>query len=98
MDLPDFCYKCVFSLSQVQDFFDGKTTRELVASGTEFAVRETKKYFREEFFKDYFNTLPVSGSTRIEWCFDREDSIKDEWVHTADSDWGEGYSRCSLER
>ncbi len=30
------------------------------------------------------------------WKFDSEEALKKQWVTTADSDWGEGYSSCSL--
>ena len=39
--------------------------------------------------------LILAADTTVFWKFDEEKDFE-RWVTTADSDWGEGYSKCEL--
>ncbi len=49
-------------------------------------------------FKSCPPLSPSAGDLKMEFTFEAEDSVEKGWKTACDSDWGEGYSTCKLER
>jgi len=81
----------------LRDYIDPEmTTMEAFKRGGKFIYEETLK-LREELKEDWIWEFPRVEDTKIEWKFDSDKCLK-QWITTADSDWGEGYSHCTFER
>ncbi|XP_043274318.1 complex I intermediate-associated protein 30, mitochondrial [Venturia canescens] len=84
-------------LSDVRD--EAKTPWQKMCQGWKILLEELALWKEE--VKDYLHFDPITilreGEVDVQWRFEGDPSILDQWVVTADSDYGEGNSTASIQ-
>lgn len=79
----------------LRDFIDPEVTaKQMISEGFKEMKTEIVKW-KNELHRDDADKLPTLGEYRTEWAFDTEER-RNDWIVTADSTWGEGFSTGTL--
>lgn len=73
------------------------TLKDVIKIGFQDLKVQIAQWKHEKLTEGDIDSIPQPGGRKSYWSFESDEDL-DRWVTTADSDWGEGYSRCEMIR
>eukprot|EP00095_Tigriopus_kingsejongensis_P009254 maker-scaffold922_size80897-snap-gene-0.19 protein:Tk09254 transcript:maker-scaffold922_size80897-snap-gene-0.19-mRNA-1 annotation:"probable complex i intermediate-associated protein mitochondrial precursor" len=81
----------------LRDYLEDATLEDVYTKGLKTLKTEIIKW-KNELLLDPYSNFILPGGYRPYWQFQTDKDFEDTWITTADSDWGEGYSKCQFDR